>query len=118
MFPELAALLSMSKEYAQRSHWSAQSHAQHTTLGEFYDDLIPLVDSLVEMYQGRTRSRLAIPFCEPSVGDPVTILSAHLEIIEGTRFQAVDAKDTPLQNKIDEICGLYLSTLNKLVNYP
>jgi hypothetical protein len=118
MFPELAALICMSKEYAQRAHWGALSHSQHVTLGDFYDGLIPLLDSLVEMYQGRTRTRVSLPSCDLSVGDAVTVLSTHLEIIEGTRYQAIAQEDTPLQNKIDEVCGLYLSTINKLINYP
>ena len=37
-----------------------------------------------------------------------------LKTLEDTRYDVCDKTDTPLQNIIDEIVGLYLSTLYKL----
>jgi hypothetical protein len=44
----------------------------------------------------------------------VEFLENQLEEIEACRYEVVDEKDTPLQNIIDEIVGLYLTTLYKL----
>jgi hypothetical protein len=41
-------------------------------------------------------------------------LENQLEEIEACRYDVVSDKDTALQNIIDEIVGLYLSTLYKL----
>jgi hypothetical protein len=37
-------------------------------------------------------------------------------MIEDTRYKAVDKADTPIQNQIDTVVGLYLTTLYKLRN--
>jgi hypothetical protein len=44
----------------------------------------------------------------------VEFLQDQLEEIEEMRYKVVDKSDSPLQNIIDEIVGLYLSTLYKL----
>jgi len=41
-------------------------------------------------------------------------LQSQLKEIEDGRFEVCDAKDKPIQNIIDEIVGLYLTTLYKL----
>lgn len=117
LFPELAALLFHSREFAHRAHLSTTSHSAHLALGEFYEDLTELTDDLVETYQGRY-GIIQIPFCDPGTDtDPVTVLRSHLAIIESVRLGAVPVSDSPIQNKIDEICGRYLRTIYKLVNH-
>jgi hypothetical protein len=44
----------------------------------------------------------------------VEFLESQLEEIEGCRYEVADEKDTAIQNIIDEIVGLYLTTLYKL----
>ena len=41
-------------------------------------------------------------------------LNTFYDELEDCRYEAFDKSDTPLQNIIDEIVGLYLSTLYKL----
>jgi hypothetical protein len=41
-------------------------------------------------------------------------LEQSLKDIEDMRYEVVSKTDTPIQNIIDEIVGLYLSTLYKL----
>jgi hypothetical protein len=41
-------------------------------------------------------------------------LEASLKEIEDGRYSVCEKSDTPIQNIIDEIVGLYLSTLYKL----
>ena len=116
MFANLAALLFASRDFGHRAHLKTTSLSQHLALGSFYEDLTNLLDELIEMYQGRN-SVVEIPYCDPLQDtDPIVVLTKHLEIIENVRSDAIPVTDTPLQNKVDEICGVYLRTLYKLKN--
>ena len=46
--------------------------------------------------------------------DETAAYAFSLAEIEDTRYKACEKTDTPIQNIIDEIVGLYLSTLYKL----
>lgn len=113
MFVELIALLFASRDYGHRAHLSTRSYAQHKALDEFYSGLTDLIDKLVEVYQGRN-GVISIPYVD-GIMDPncVGVLEQHLQMIEALRDQAV-GNDRPLQNIVDEICGVYLQTLYKL----
>lgn len=114
---KLLATLFLSRDLAHRDHLKTQSYAQHVALGDFYDGIIDLADSLAEMYQGRHGIIKEIPLLEEEErGTPVDTLASHLEIIEDMRYDAVAKTDTAIQNKIDEVVGLYLTTLYKLRN--
>ena len=94
---------------------SAQLIAQHKALGSFYGKIIDLADDLAEMYQGR--HGLIGPITLHSAkktGNVVEFLEDSLKEIEDMRYKVCDKDDTAIQNTIDEIIGLYLSTLYKL----
>ena len=111
------ALIFLSSEYGHRAHLSTRSYAAHMALNDFYTGLIGLRDQLVESYQGRN-GIINIPYCDaPMEGqEPAMVLRSHLKIIEDVRYTAVSDKDTAIQNIIDEVVSLYLSTLYKLEN--
>ena len=44
----------------------------------------------------------------------MAVLTRHLEWLEKIRYTAVEKSETAIQNHIDTIVGLYLSTLYKL----
>ena len=114
---KLLATLFLSRDLAHRDHLKTQSYAQHVALGDFYDGIIDLADSLAEMYQGRHGIIKEIPLLEQTErGTPADTLADHLEMIEDMRYDAVDKSDTAIQNQIDEVVGLYLTTLYKLRN--
>lgn len=118
MFSEFASLLFFSRDYAHRAHLRTTSFAQHKALDDFYTGLPDLIDSLIEAYQGR-HGLVDIPFVTDAVSSgadiamPAIVLKQHLDIIEGTRALAI-GQDSALQNLVDEIVHLYLSTLYKL----
>ena len=67
------------------------------------------------MYQGR--HGLIGPITLHSAkktGNVVEFLEDSLKEIEDMRYKVCDRDDTAIQNTIDEIIGLYLSTLYKL----
>lgn len=108
-------LLFLSRDVAHREHLATDSYAKHMALGDFYSEVIGLADSLAEMWQGREGKVLQVEFVEEeSAGSIVETLQAHLEMIEKLRYKVVDKEDTALQNVIDEIVGVYLTTLYKL----
>jgi len=51
MIEELIAKVFSTRNTAHLAHWSTGSYAQHKALGDFYDDVIEAVDTLVEAYQ-------------------------------------------------------------------
>lgn len=111
---EFVALLFLSRDVAHEAHLNTESYAQHKALGSFYSDVADLADKFAEAWMGRSGERLGeFPDLKTPKGDIVKILNAHMEVIEEMR-DFVPKEDTPLHNIIDEIVGLYLSTLYKL----
>lgn len=112
---ELMAVLFLSRDIAHKAHLATESYSQHIALGSFYDEIVDLADSLAETYQGRTGEVLDIPMMEddPS-GDVVADLKKYQDYIEQNRYKAVSKEDTPIQNIIDEVVSLYLTTRYKL----
>jgi len=84
-------------------------------LGDFYDGIIDLADSLAEAYQGR--HGLIGPIARQQAkkaGNITAFLEASLKEIEDSRYVCISRTDSTLQNMVDEIVSLYLSTLYKL----
>lgn len=109
--------LFLARDVAHSVHLNTKSYAKHQALGEFYDEVIELADKFAEAYQGR--KGLIGPISLMSArknGNIIEFLEDSLSQIEEMRYKVVDKTDTALQNIIDEIVGLYLSTLYKLKN--
>lgn len=107
--------LFLARDVAHSVHLNTRSYAKHKALGHFYEDVIELVDKFAEAYQGR--KGLIGPISLQSArknGNIIEFLQDSMEQIEEMRYMVVDKTDTPLQNIIDEIIGLYLTTLYKL----
>ena len=109
--------LFLARDVAHSVHLNTKSFAKHSALGEFYDEVIELGDKFAEAYQGR--KGLIGPISLMSArknGNIIEFLEDSLQEIESMRYKVVDKTDTALQNIVDEIVGLYLSTLYKLKN--
>lgn len=117
MIGRLVATLFLAREYAHRAHLRVTgpgSFAKHEALGEFYEGIIGHADSITEAYQGR-HDIIEIPYLPmPDEEDPVKMLEALLDDVEKLRYDAVDKKETAIQNMIDEAVAQFLSTLYKL----
>lgn len=97
------------------AHLNSRSYAKHMALGDFYDGVVDLADSLAEAYQGR--HGLIGPITRKSVkkaSDITAFLESSLKELEDSRYTCIPRTDTTLQNIVDEIISLYLSTLYKL----
>lgn len=112
---DFVGTLFLARDVAHSVHLNTRSFAKHSALNEFYDEIVELADKFAEAYQGRhgligpislmsaKKTTNIVEFLEDSMAD-----------IEKMRFDVCEKTDTPIQNIIDEIVGLYLSTLYKL----
>jgi hypothetical protein len=112
---ELLGLFFLARDVAHSVHLNTRSFAKHIALQEFYEGIIPLADALAEAYQGRHGlvGPIAIQGAKKAT-NVVEFLQAQLTEIEAARYVALDKTDATLQNLIDGIVELYLSTLYKL----
>lgn len=112
---EFIGCLFLARDVAHSVHLNTRSFAKHSALNGFYDGLIDLADKFAEAYQGR--HGLIGPIALHSAkktANIVEFLEDSLAEVEKERYTVCDRSDTALQNIIDEIVGLYLSTLYKL----
>ena len=112
---DFVGTLFLARDVAHSVHLNTRSFAKHSALNSFYDDIVDLADRFAEAYQGRhgligpislmsaKKTTNVIEFLEDSLAD-----------IEKMRYEVCEKSDTAIQNIIDEIIGLYLSTLYKL----
>ena len=84
-------------------------------LDTFYHEIVVLTDEFAEAYQGRYGLLGSISLqSAKKTADIVSFLEDQLKDIEAGRYEICDKTDSPLQNIIDEVVGLYLSTIYKL----
>lgn len=111
---DFVGTLFLARDVAHSVHLNTRSFAKHSALNEFYDEIVELADKFAEAYQGR--HGLIGPISLMSAKKTTNIvefLEDSLADIEKMRYEVVEKTDTALQNIIDEIVGLYLSTLYK-----
>jgi hypothetical protein len=107
--------LFLARDVTHSVHLNTRSYAKHKALGAFYDKVIDLADDFAEAYQGR--HGLIGPITLQSAnknGNVIEFLQDSLAEIEANRYKFCDEDDSAIQNIIDEIVALYLSTLYKL----
>ena len=112
---DFVGTLFLARDVAHSVHLNTRSFAKHSALNEFYDEIVELADKFAEAYQGR--HGLIGPISLMSAKKTTNIvefLEDSMVDIEKMRFEVCEKTDTPIQNIIDEIVGLYLSTLYKL----
>lgn len=112
---DFVGMLFLARDVTHSVHLNTRSYAKHVALQGFYEGVVGLADDFAEAYQGR----------HGLIG-PITLMSAkkttniveflqdQLAEIEANRYKFCDKEETSIQNIIDEIVALYLSTLYKL----
>jgi hypothetical protein len=112
---DLIGHLFLARDVTHSVHLNTRSYAKHKALGKFYENIIGLADDLAEAYQGR--HGLIGPITLHSAkktNNVVEFLEDSLKDVEEMRYKVCDKDDTAIQNIIDGIVDLYLSTLYKL----
>lgn len=112
---DFVGALFLARDVAHSVHLNTRSFAKHMALNSFYDEVIELADKFAEAYQGRHGLIGPISLMSATKnGNIIEFLEQSLSEIEDNRYKVCDKTDTAIQNIIDEIVGLYLSTLYKL----
>ena len=112
---DFVGLLFLGRDVAHSAHLNTRSYAKHMALQGFYEGIVDLADSFAEAYQGKYGLIGGITLqSAKKTANIVEFLQDQLDEIEANRYKVVDKDCTALQNIIDEIVGLYLSTLYKL----
>ena len=107
--------LFLARDVAHSVHLNTRSYAKHKALNKFYTGIIDLADEFAEAYQGRIG--LIGPVVLQSAdktNNIVDFLEDSLKKVEEMRYKMIEREDAALQNLIDSIVVLYLSTLYKL----
>jgi DNA-binding ferritin-like protein len=102
-----------SSTNTQILHRQSRSFAEHTALGEYYEAIIPLVDTLTEAIQGLEGELIDYPvdYYGPAASG-LEELSSLKEYVAEERKVLPD--NSEIQNLVDEIADLINSTLYKL----
>ena len=112
---EMVGMLFGARNIAHTVHLKTASFAEHKTLEEFYNSIIPLADDFAQSYQGRYNVRLNIPVVPNKYKGTISeVLRAQMEWIEGNRQAICPRTETALHNIIDEVVGLYQNILYQL----
>lgn len=118
MIEELVGRVFATRNAAHLAHWKATgvgSYARHIALGDFYDGLIDKVDTIVEMCQGVHGIIGNVRVPPMPTGEITEHISSEAEWIAKNRESISDDVDA-INNVIDDLVGLYLTTHYKLVN--
>lgn len=107
--------LFLARDVTHSAHLNTRSYAKHKALGKFYGDIIDLADTFAEAYMGRHGiiGPIALQSAKKT-NNIIDFLEDSLKDIEEMRYKVCDKDESALQNIIDEIVSLYLSTLYKL----
>jgi len=112
---DFVGMFFLARDVTHSVHLNTRSYAKHKALQKFYENIIDLADGFAEAYQGRHGLIGAITLQSSKKTTNVTeFLQDQLDEIEKCRYDVCDKSDTALQNLIDGIVELYLSTLYKL----
>jgi len=112
---EFVGMMFLARDVAHSVHLNTRSYAKHMALNTFYEEIIGLADDFAEAFQGKHGLIGPISLMSAKkTGNIVEFLQDQLDEIEKARYEVCEKTETALQNIIDEIVGLYLSTLYKL----
>ena len=112
MIEELISKIFCTRNCAHLAHWKTDSYAEHTALGEFYDSVIDILDSFVEVYQGNYTKIKTVKLLS-DCGDILEHLKSDVIWIH-KNYEDLCNNVTPLKNILDELLGCYLRTIYKL----
>lgn len=112
---DFVGMLFLARDVTHSVHLNTRSYAKHKALQKFYEDIIDHADAFAEAYNGRHGLIGGISLqSHNKTANVVDFLQNQLDEIEAARYDIVDRKDTSLQQLIDNIVELYLTTLYKL----
>ena len=112
---DFVGTLFLARDVTHSVHLNTRSYAKHMALQAFYEGIVDHADKFAEAYQGRHGLIGPISLMSAKkTGNVVEFLEDQLAEIEKVRYEVADKSDSSLQQLIDNIVELYLTTLYKL----
>jgi hypothetical protein len=114
-FSKFISYLFHSRTQTHIFHLQTPSYAEHIALQAYYEGIVPLIDGLVESYQGKNGIITDYTNFNLKQYTGKEQIIAYLETLCEAAYQAYEmTEDSYLQNQIDTITELIKSTLYKL----
>ena len=116
LFSKLFESREMAHIYHLQVNGDMGSHAKHTALGEYYDGVLGLIDSIIEAFQGQygiVEEYDVIDTSETRSKDTIEYFNELARFIKEER-KCINLEDTHLHSIIDDIVVLLYKTLYKL----
>ena len=116
MIEELVVRVFNTRNVAHLAHLKTKSYAQHVVLGGFYESVIGVLDSIIEVHQG-VFGLINVPYL-PKIETPANIvkhIEAEMKWICDNRAELAQGV-TAIENLIDSLSEIYMQTLYKLKN--
>jgi DNA-binding ferritin-like protein len=112
---DFIGILFLARDVTHSVHLNTRSYSKHKALQKFYENIIDLADSFAEAYQGRHGLIGPISLMSAKkTSNVIEFLESQLAEIESVRYDVVDKSDSSMQQLIDNVIELYLSTLYRL----
>lgn len=116
LFSKLFESREMAHIYHLQVNGDMGSHAKHTALNDYYEGVLGLIDSIIEVFQGQygiVEEYDVIDTSETRSKDTIEYFNELARFIKEER-KCINAEDTHLHNIIDEVVALVYRTLYKL----
>lgn len=115
MIEQLVEKVFAARNEAHIAHWATKSYAEHKALQKFYDSIIDSIDKMVEAYQGQF-GLIEVKKLEADLERPILYwLNEDVKWIQ-ENCDAITGEVQALENILQEIEAIYLSTIYKLEN--
>jgi hypothetical protein len=118
---KLFSKLFESRQMAHVYHLSVKgdmgSYAKHISLGQYYKDILKIIDELIETYQGQydlVNDYETIDTIDTRSKDPLVYFEELAKFIKDNRYRTFREDDTHLHNIIDGAVALIYRTIYKL----
>lgn len=103
------------RDAAHLQHWTTKSYAEHEALGEFYEEIVSRLDTLVEAYQGYFGVIGTVGLKQLEFQSFLDLLGDEAKAICESRSEI--AKGSPaIENLVDGLAEVYFKTFYKLAN--
>jgi len=114
---KLASHLMHSRNQAHVFHLQTESYAEHIALQGYYEGIVPLMDGLVESYQGKYGIiKKYTSFTINNYESNKNTISYFKALLKNVESMSEDIEDSYLKNQIDTVTELINSTLYKLTH--
>ena len=114
-FSKFISYLFHSRTQTHIFNLQTPSYAEHIALQGYYEGIVPLIDALVESYQGKNGIITDYTNFNLKQYTGKEQVVAYLETLCNAAYQAYEmTEDSYLQNQIDTVTELIKSTIYKL----